>query len=82
MFTVSAILRASIFYGYIADTSRDAMRTGVDDITSFFGPSKLQVCWIYAILKVSFCCRFMPGYSKFQVIRKLTVQFGTDLHVV
>ncbi len=32
---------------YIADTCNSTPRTGIDDITSFFGPSKLLVCWRY-----------------------------------
>jgi hypothetical protein len=35
MFTVSAILRASIFYGYIADSITEDQEAGNDDITNF-----------------------------------------------
>jgi hypothetical protein len=42
---VSLRLTYCLNYRYIADIARYALRTGADDITSFFGPSKFQLCW-------------------------------------
>lgn len=40
-------VRDSDTYRTIADNQTAAMRAGNDDITSFFSPSKFQLCWRY-----------------------------------
>jgi hypothetical protein len=30
---------------YIADIARYALKTGIEDITGFFSPSFLPICW-------------------------------------
>jgi hypothetical protein len=49
-------------FKYIADTQTAAMRAGNDDITSFFSPSKFQLCWRYMqFLKCTFVADIWLG---------------------
>ena len=47
MLEIPQVLKRVENLWYIADTCNSTPRTGIDDITSFFGPSKLLVCWRY-----------------------------------
>jgi len=45
MFWISLKFQILKRLSYIADSNTSALRTGADDITNFFGLSKLQLCW-------------------------------------